>query len=197
MRKVIFPLLMVLGGGLVGCDTSTPNSAAQQTAMQDEAKAALQRMEAQDPSLAGPINSSVGYVVFPEVGSAAIGIGGASGRGYVYRNGQRVGMVKMTQGSVGLQAGGDTYAELIIFQDEKALNRPMNDSFEFGSDAKATAVKAGAAGEAQFTNGTQVYILPKGGLFAGIALNGQKFKYMGNGQTTETTTTETHTSVTH
>jgi len=155
--------------------------------MHDEARASLERMEAQDPSLTNNVNNAVGYAIFPEVGSAAIGIGGAEGQGFVYRGGQRVGMVKMTQGSIGIQAGGDTYAELIIFQDDKALNRLMNNSFEFGSDASATAVKAGAAGSAEFSHGSQVYILPKGGFKAGVSLNGQKFKFVGNGETSNTT----------
>lgn len=208
MRKIILPLLFVVGGGfgfggLVGCDTSTPNSPAQQTAMHDEARVALERMEAQDPSLTNRVNNSAGYVVFPEVGNAAVGVGGAYGQGYVYENGKRIGHVKMTEASVGLQVGGDSYAELIIFQDQKPLNRLMNNSFEFGSDAKATVVKAGAAGAAEFSNGTQVYVMSKGGLFAGVALNGQKFKFTGNGnnnsaQNTNTqTSTETTTTVTH
>src|SRR6185437_13688484 len=169
MRKVIFPALTIVVAGLMGCDTSTPNSPAQQVAMRDEAHAALERMEAQDPSLVNSINNAYGYVVFPEVGDAAIGIGGAAGHGIVYQGGRRIGEVKMTQASVGLQAGGDTYGELIIFQDAKAFNRLLNNSIEFGSDATATFVKAGAAGAAEFTKGTQVYILPKGGLKAGIS----------------------------
>jgi lipid-binding SYLF domain-containing protein len=199
MRKVIFPLLLVIGGGIVGCDTSTPNSPAQQTAMRDEARAALERMEAQDPSLTNNVNNAVGYVIFPEVGNAAIGIGGSYGQGYVYQNGHRVGTVKMTEGSVGIQVGGDTYAELIIFNDQKPLNRLMNNSFEFASNAQAMGVKAGAAGAAQFTNGSQVYILGKGGLFAGAAVSGQKFKFLSdNGSSQETqTTTEANTTVTH
>ena len=53
------------------------------------------------------------------------------------------------------------------------------------------------AGESQFTNGTQVYILPKGGLFAGASVNGQKFKFMGNNQTSDTTVIETKSTATH
>jgi lipid-binding SYLF domain-containing protein len=120
------------GAAIVGCDTSTPNSAAQQTALKDEAQASLTRMEAQDPTLTNQVNSAVGYAIFPEVGQAAIGIGGSSGKGVVYKNSQRVGRVTLGQGSIGPQIGGDTFAELIIFQDDKALNRLMNNSIELG-----------------------------------------------------------------
>jgi lipid-binding SYLF domain-containing protein len=192
MRKVIFPLLTIVVAGVMGCDTSSPNSPAQQVAMRDEAHATLERMEAQDPSLVNAVNTSYGYVVFPEVGDAAIGIGGASGHGIAYQAGKKIGGVKLMQASIGVQVGGDTYGELIIFQDDKAFNLLLNDSIEFGGDATATLVKAGAAGASQFSKGTQVYILPKGGLKAGVSLQGQKFHFEGwNGSET---TTETQTN---
>ena len=160
MRRLI-PLLVILAGGAIGCDTSTPNSPNQVTALQDEGKFAVQRMEAQDPGLAGVLKSSYGYVIFPEVGDAAFIIGGAGGHGIAYRGGQPIGTVTLKQGSVGAQIGGDTYGELIVFQDDKAFNRVLNHSFEFGGDLTATIVKAGAAGSASFANGVEVYILPK------------------------------------
>jgi len=178
MRRILLSAFALMtGAAIVGCDTSTPNSAAQKTALRDEAQASLTRMESQDPSLTERVNNAVGYAIFPEVGQAAVGIGGSSGKGVVYKGGQRVGRVTLGQGSIGPQIGGDTFAELIIFEDEKALNRLMNNSIEFGADANATFVKAGAAGAANFANGVQVYVLPKGGLMAGAAINGQKFIY--------------------
>jgi lipid-binding SYLF domain-containing protein len=134
-------------------------------------------MEAQDAGLAGVLKSSYGYVILPEIGDAAFIVGGASGNGIVYRGGQPIGTVTLKQGSLGAQIGGDTYAELIVLQDDKAFNRVINNSLEFGGDLTATIVKAGAAGSATFANGVEVYILPKGGLKAGAALTGQKFHY--------------------
>src|SRR5579863_7939898 len=152
MKKVILPLLAVLGAGMgiVGCDTATPNSPAQQVAMRDEARVSLEKMYAQDPSLKAVVDNSVGYVVFPSVGEAAVGVGAASGWGYVYQGDQLVGKLKISEGSLGPQVGGATFGELIIFKDQKAFNRIQNDSFEFGSDASAQLVKAGAAGSATF-----------------------------------------------
>jgi lipid-binding SYLF domain-containing protein len=177
MRKLIFPLLAVLAAASVGCDTNTPNSAAERTISHDEAKVALEKLEAQAPWLTDRVNNAYGYAIFPDIGSAAVGIGGAGGKGYVYKNGQLVGTVKLSQASVGVQLGGDTFSELLIFQDDKALNRMMNDSIEFGADASATIIKAGAAGDKDFANGVRVYILPKGGLMAGVSVNGQKFHF--------------------
>ncbi|HZK81175.1 MAG TPA: lipid-binding SYLF domain-containing protein [Humisphaera sp.] len=177
MRRFILPLLAAFAAATVGCDTASPNSAAERTVQRDEAHVTLEKMEAQAPWLTDMVNNAYGYAVFPNVGAAAIGIGGASGKGYVYKGGQSVGWVSLEQASVGVQLGGDTFGELIIFENDHALNRMMNNSVEFGADASATIIKAGAAGDANFAHGVKIYILPKGGLMAGVSVNGQKFHF--------------------
>jgi len=174
--------LAALTVGVVGCETNTPNSPAAQMDVSNRSQTALQQMTAQDGRLQDMINNSYGYVIFPEVGQGAIGVGGSSGVGTVYQNGKEVGTVKLTQVSVGPQLGGDTYSELIVFQNQQAMNRLMNDSLEFGAAANATIVKAGAAAATRLDNGVGVFLLPKGGLMAGANVNGQKFHFMGNGQ---------------
>src|SRR5678815_5190367 len=42
-------------------------------------------------------DNSYGYVIFPNVGKGAIGIGGAAGNGAVFQKGTLIGMAKMTQ----------------------------------------------------------------------------------------------------
>lgn len=177
MRKVIFPVLAVLGLGIVGCDTSSPHSPAQQTAMKSEARAALEKMEANSPNLRSIVDSAYGYAVLPDVGKAALVVGGSHGKGEVFRNGQMIGYVTLEQVSVGVQAGGESYAELIVFQDEAALQRLMDNKLDFGADASAEIIKAGAAAAGQFRHGVKIYVLPKGGLMAGADLNGQKLIY--------------------
>jgi lipid-binding SYLF domain-containing protein len=146
-------------------------------AMNDQAQASLQQMTAKDPKIQDVVNNSYAYAIFPEVGSAAVGVGGASGNGIVYRNGQVVGTAKLDQGSVGLQVGGETYSELIVFKDQDAYNRFTNGNLNFGAQTSATIVKAGAGGAAPFENGVAIYILPKGGLEAGVSVNGQKLTF--------------------
>ena len=50
-------------------------------------------------------SKSYGYAVFPTIGKAGLGIGGAHGEGRVYEQGKYVGDTKMTQLSIGFQAG--------------------------------------------------------------------------------------------
>jgi len=54
-------------------------------------------------------SSSYGYVIFPNVGKGAIGVGGAAGNGIVYEKGSVIGKASMKQVSVGFQFGGQAY----------------------------------------------------------------------------------------
>jgi hypothetical protein len=72
-------------------------------------------MIAKDESLRDFIAGAHGYAVFPNIGKAGVGVGGASGRGVVYEEGRPVGYAQINQGSLGLQLGAQTYAELIVY----------------------------------------------------------------------------------
>ena len=138
-----------------------------------------------------------GYAVFPTIGKAGLGIGGAHGDGRVYANGKRIGETSMTQVSVGLQAGGQGYSEIIFFQDKRALSEFTSGNFEFGAGVEAVAITAAASAETGTTGseaaasggkkdaktkgayhkGMAVFTITKGGLIAGASVSGQKFKY--------------------
>jgi len=181
MRKALIPLFSIAAIAAVGCESTGPNAPAPKTQLEPRSDNSLQMFLSHDSGLQKLIDNSAGYVIFPEVGKGAVGVGGASGLGTVYRHGQAIGSVKLDQVSVGPQIGGETYAELIIFRDEPALNRMINNAFEFGAAASATVIKAGVAADARFDeNGTLCYILPKGGLMAGADIHGQKFHFYDN-----------------
>jgi len=182
MRKALIPLFSVAALAMVGCESTGPNAPANHTELQTRTNTTLEQFYSHDPGLQNNVNNSAGFAVFSNVGKAAVGVGGASGIGQVYKGGQLVGSVKMNQVSVGPQIGGETYSELIVFENEAALNRLINNSLEFGATAQAMIVKAGTAASARFDNGVEVYILPQGGLMAGADIHGQKFTYMGNNQ---------------
>lgn len=142
-------------------------------------------------------NKAHGYAVFPLVGKGGIGIGGAFGKGRVYEQGRYIGNTAMTQLSVGLQLGGEGYSQIIFFSDAVALKRFTQGEFEFGAEASAVAITAGANARAgttgvtagasiekdkarnvgQYQNGMAVFTVPRGGLMYQATLNGQKFSY--------------------
>jgi len=140
---------------------------------------------------------SYGYAVFPTVGKGGIGIGGARGKGRVYVGDKVVGNTTMTQLTIGLQLGGQAYSQIIFFQDKRALDEFTSGNFEFGAQATAVAITAGAsagtstAGSSAgasggqhdattiggFYKGMAVYTVAKGGLMYEASIGGQKFTY--------------------
>ncbi len=140
---------------------------------------------------------SYGYVIFPTVGEGAFVVGGAGGKGQVFIRGQQVGEATLAQVSVGFQAGGQAYSEIIFFADKRSADEFESGNFEFGADAKVVAITAGADVSAA-TNGQQagvsggekdartvghyykgmaVFTIAKGGLMYQAAVSGQKFSF--------------------
>jgi lipid-binding SYLF domain-containing protein len=142
-------------------------------------------------------HSAYAYAVFPNVGEGAFVVGGQGGHGHVYRNGHWLGESTMGGLSVGFQAGGQVYSEIIFFQDQHALEQFESGSFEFEAGAHAVAitagvnataatngVQAGASGSVQnatsagaYNHGMAVFTVAKGGLLYAAAIGGQHFSY--------------------
>jgi lipid-binding SYLF domain-containing protein len=130
-----------------------------------------------DSLMQGLFENAAGYVIFPNVGKGAIGVGGAAGNGIVFEKGKEIGRAKMKQVSVGFQFGGQAYREIIFFQNEDALNRFKQDKFEFSAQASAVAVNEGAAANVKYREGVMVFTQEKGGLMYEASIGGQKFNY--------------------
>src|SRR5260221_7552628 len=84
------------------------------------------------------------YAVFPTIGAGGLVVGGAGGKGQVYVHDRLVGDAVMTQLSIGLQAGGKAYSEIIFFQDKRYLDEFESGKFEFAAGASAVAITTGA-----------------------------------------------------
>ena len=94
------------------------------------------------------LSTSYGYAVFPTVGKGGLGVGGAHGSGRAYVQGKHVGDVKMNQLSVGLQAGGQAFSQIIFFEDKRAFDEFTSGSFEFDATVQAVAITASATASA-------------------------------------------------
>lgn len=142
-----------------------------------DSKTAKSEFIAADGLMKGVFDTAYGYVIFPNVGKGGVGVGGAAGNGVVYEQNQIVGMAKLSQVSIGFQAGGQAYREIIFFESKKELERFKNSQFEFSAQASAVAAKEGASANAKYTGGVMVFTMQKGGLMYEASVGGQKFKY--------------------
>ena len=137
---------------------------------------AIAEYKKNDPSVDRFFTNSVGYVVIPTVGKAALGIGGAHGKGILYEGGVPTAVVSLSQLSFGFQWGGQAYSEFIFFEDAATLTDFKNGNFELNAQASAVAITAGASADAEFNSGMAIMTQAKGGLMYEAAVGGQKFK---------------------
>jgi lipid-binding SYLF domain-containing protein len=144
-----------------------------------EAKAAFIETDKQMKSL---FENSYGYVIFPNVGKGAVGVGGAAGNGAVYEKGKFIGLAKMLQVTAGFQFGGQAYREVIFFENEAALDHFKDNKLEFSGQISAIAAKEGAAANVKYREGVLVFTQEKGGLMLEAAIGGQKFTYEAGGK---------------
>jgi len=142
-----------------------------------DSKTAKREFIAEDPLLKAIFERSAGYVIFPNVGKGGFIVGGAAGNGAVYEHGKLVGMAKLSQVTIGFQAGGQAYSEVLFFESQKELERFKDSRFEFAAQASAVAVTEGASGNVKYTDGVMVFTMLKGGLMYEASIGGQKFKF--------------------
>jgi lipid-binding SYLF domain-containing protein len=143
-------------------------------------------------------NNAYGYAVFPAIGKGGLGIGGAYGNGLVYRGGKVTGVATLIKVSVGFQAGGQAFSEMIFFEDKRAFDEFTSGEFAFDATASAVAITAAAQAKAGtegitagvsagtatgvqattgYYKGMAVFVHALGGLMYEAAIGGQKFSY--------------------
>jgi lipid-binding SYLF domain-containing protein len=141
--------------------------------------------------------TAYGYALFPTVGKGGFWVGGAYGKGRVYRQGQYIGDTTLTKVTIGFQLGGAGFSQVIFFEDQRALNDFIRGNFEFGADAQAVVLTAAAAASANtsgssvgasggkndavtvgnYYKGMATFTITKGGLMYEASVGGQKFTF--------------------
>ncbi len=175
MRKVAtfvtLSALVLLSGKVLAFEPDTANK------MELEVARAILDIKTKDPGIQRFFDDSAGYAVFPSVGKGGIVVGGAFGRGLVIVNEQVDGFASLSQATIGLQLGGQKYSQFIFFKDQTALNHFKRGNFEFGAQATAVAITAGASADAAYDAGVAVFTIAGGGLMAEASIGGQRFSY--------------------
>jgi len=149
------------------------------------------------PEVAVYFESAYGYAVWPRIARGGLGVGASRGRGQVYVNGQMTGFSALTEVSFGLQAGGQTYRQIVFFQNAEAYAEFTSGGFEFDASASAVAVTASAqagagtqgasasagagnpnaAAGGGYHNGMQVFTMAEGGLMYKATIAGQRYNF--------------------
>lgn len=165
---------LVLG---LGCETAPKTEAAKQS-LEIDADATLKKFYIEDPTLNDFMKTARGYAIFPSVGKGGLIVGGSYGRGTVYEGGEFVGYADLKKINIGAQAGGQEFAELVVFENELTMAQFKTGEYSFAADASAIALKKGGAKSASFKNGTAIFVMPTGGAMFEAAIGGQKIAFV-------------------
>jgi len=170
-------MVVLMTGVLVSCSTA-PTTPAARTELSQRATAEREEWKRLDPGIEDLAKRSEGYAFFPEITKGGLVVGGGYGRGIVYEHNEQIGFADVTQGSLGLQAGGQTYSELIVFENRAALDRFKNRQLEFGANTSAIIARTGAARNVRFVDGVAVFVRPVVGAMAEASVGGQRVTYV-------------------
>jgi lipid-binding SYLF domain-containing protein len=150
------------------------------------------------PAVQPFFKNAYGYAVFPTIGKGGFIVGGAFGKGQVYQGGKVTGETSLIKASIGFQAGGQAFSQMIFFEDKRAYDEFTSGNFEFDATASAVAITAGVEAKAgtegtaasatagpatgakaktNYHKGMVVFTHAKGGLMYEASIGGQKFSF--------------------
>lgn len=176
MIRFASTFVALAAGFIAGCATAPPSEEGR-AQLSSNVQQTMARLKNEDPSFENFMNKAYAYAIFPSVGKGGLGVGGAYGRGEVYEQGKLIGYADISQATIGLQAGGQTFTEVIAFEDKLALDRFTRGQLKFEAAASAVALKSGAAAAARYTDGVAVFVEPRAGLMVEASIGGQSFSF--------------------
>jgi lipid-binding SYLF domain-containing protein len=119
-----------------------------------------------------------GMLVFPKVTKGAIGIGGSYGEGALIVDDKPAGYYSTAAASIGLQLGGETFSQIIMFMTPAALEGFRNSSgWEAGANAKVTMIDQGKAADIRSIiadNPVVAFVFGQQGLMGDLSVEGAK-----------------------
>jgi len=175
---------VLLTGALAACNNATSPASGTTSAgntranIDREITAALEDVYRRQPGTRTLAQNARAILVFPNVTSAGLGIGGSYGTGGLRENGRTTAYYNLIGGSFGFQIGAQTFSQAYFFNTPQALeNFRKTLGFEAGAGVSAVAADFGA--NAEVTSSTlqkPVVVVSWGqsGLMAGATIEGVK-----------------------
>ena len=174
-------ILALAGAALAaGCaSTSGPiDPGAQRREIDAAVDGALAQLYAR-PGMRDLVGRAQGVLVFPEVFTAGLLVGGSYGQGAVRKHNATSGYYSVGAGSVGLMAGAQTKAMYLLFMTQEALQKfeASSGGWTVGTDAAVTLADMGA--ESRFDTRTAQapiigFVRAQSGFMANLSLEGTK-----------------------
>jgi lipid-binding SYLF domain-containing protein len=153
-------------------------SAATQKEIDQESTAALNTLYGTNPEIKKLGSKAKGILIFPKITKAGFIVGGQGGEGALRKAGKTTGYYKSAAGSVGLQAGVQSFSYAMFFMDNESLKYlEESKGWEIGTGPSVVIADEGfgkTVTSATIKEGIYAFIFGQKGLMAGIGLQGSK-----------------------
>lgn len=170
----IVTLFICLSGSSIASATWQAN---QSDEAQVAAEAAISRIQDKIPRSTSFFEEAYGFAILPSVTRAAVGFGGAYGRGLVVEGDQLVAATRFWQFTSGIQAGVRNFSMIIFFKDKAALENFKLQKIRFMGQAGLAVATAGVAGTPAYNDGVAIITVTRLGLMAEFSISGARFTY--------------------
>ena len=177
--KIVWAVCLCLLGTLTLPGTS---HAATAQAIDASADKALDQFRSQVKGADDFLRGAKGYLVFPEVIQAGIGIGGQYGEGVLRMGGGSAAYYSIASGSIGFQLGAQRKSIIIVFLEDAALQNFLSKAqadkaWNVGVDGSVTLLNLG--GQASIDSATinqpiVGFVFGQAGLMYNLSLQGSK-----------------------
>jgi lipid-binding SYLF domain-containing protein len=179
---VLAAMLGVASLAFTGCTTTTAQSSATAAEKRQEldtaADATLTKLYQSSSQAKQLVERARGVLVFPGVLSASFIVGAQHGTGVLREGGSDTGYYSITGGSIGLQAGAQSKAMVVLFMTDGALAKfRASSGWTVGADATVAVANVGVNGSIDTYTAQQPivgFVLNNGGLMAGVSVDGSK-----------------------
>ena len=155
-----------------------PAMAASAAAIDRDADAALRTLYETTPAARALAERAKGILIFPNIVKGGFVVGAQYGDGALLKGGRTVGYYNILAASYGLQAGLQSFAYVMLFMTDSALNYlETSAGFEVGVGPSIVVVDTGMARTLTTTTAQDdvyAFIFGQKGLMAGAGLQGSK-----------------------
>jgi lipid-binding SYLF domain-containing protein len=176
MRITSLPSITVLAG--LGLALATPALAETAAEIDAGVETARDACAADVTGCETAAEKAQGMLVFPKVTKGAIGVGGSYGEGALIVDDKTAGYYSTAAASIGLQLGGETYSQIIMFMTREALDSFRNSSgWQAGANAKVAMIDQGKAADVSSiiaNNPVIAFVFGQQGLIGDLSVEGAK-----------------------
>jgi lipid-binding SYLF domain-containing protein len=176
--SIIVALGLALASVPFGCGPSSSLPPEEQVKiLKADAAATIETCKSKFPSTAADFKKAHAYAVYPSIGKGGFVVGGFSGKGLVYEGGSVVARSDAGGGTIGAQIGGQSFSEVIFFENKAAFEKFKRGETAFQAGGSATAGNASASAANDYKDGVKVVTFDGGGLMLEGVIGGQTFSF--------------------